>query len=334
MIKPAYVISIPVICLILFLTRCDNKEDKSASEEKTGYSIMPDNNVPDFSGKNALDYVYRQVEFGPRNPNSNGHKNALAYLSEELAKYSDTLVLQNFTYSGYNEEKLFLTNIIGKINPKASNRILLCAHWDTRPMADQDPDPAKRDLPILGANDGASGVAVLLEAAKILKVRKPLFGVDIILLDGEDYGKASDINNFCIGSKYFAATKSRDYNPEISILLDLVGDKEAKFFKEANSTAINKRLVDEVWKIAARKGYNKFVGQTGSAIYDDHIPLSEAGIMTINIIDAELVGGHASDSRRNYWHTHKDTPDNLSAETLGEVGTVLINLIYSIKFNN
>ncbi|NLT50907.1 MAG: M28 family peptidase [Ignavibacteria bacterium] len=331
--KKSAVISITIIFLLLFSTNCKNKEDKPETDKKTGYSIMQKDDVPDFSGKNALDYVFKQVEFGPRNPNSKGHKAALEYLSKELAQYTDTLILQAFTYTGYNDEKLFLTNIIGKINPQASNRILLCAHWDTRPMADQDPDPAKRDLPILGANDGGSGVAVLLETAKILKEKKPLFGVDIILFDGEDYGKASDISNFCIGSKYFAAKKSRDYNPEIGILLDLIGDKEAKLFKEANSTAINKRLVDEIWKIAARKGYKKFIDQTGSAIYDDHIPLSEAGIMTINIIDSELVGGHASDLRRNYWHTHKDTPDNLSAETLGEVGTVLINLIYSIQFN-
>lgn len=318
--------------LILPFIGCSEDKAPEIQVTQADYVINFTEDVPVFSGSNAMAYVKKQVSFGPRNPNSAGHKATLEYLSSELGKYADTLILQNFVYTGYDEEKLDLTNIIGKINPASKNRILLSAHWDCRPRAEQDPDPALRDKPIPGANDGASGVAVLLELAKNLKFKKPAYGIDIVFFDGEDYGKQSDLSNFCIGAKYFAALKPANYNPEFGILLDLVGDKKAEFHKEPNSVAINKKLVNEVWQIASAIGAKTFINREGSAVYDDHIPLGQAGIKTIDIIDAGLVGGKDADASRNYWHTQNDVPENLSEETLAEVGSVLTHLIYSVDF--
>ncbi len=270
---------------------------------------------------------------GPRNPGSVGHDKMLVYLQSELRKYADEVELEAFNYTGYDNEALHLTNIIGKFNPQNKNRILLCAHWDTRPRAEHATVEALKSKPILGANDGASGVGVLIELAQILKQKKINYGVDIVLLDGEDYGKEDDLNLFCLGSKYFAANYYKSNYPAFGILLDMVGDKEASFPKEANSMQFAPDVVNMIWNIAVLKSATVFSQAEGGAVYDDHIPLNQAGIQTIDIIDADLIGADSPNKRRNYWHSENDTMKNISEETLQQVGDVMTYLLYSLKFN-
>ncbi|HKI79035.1 MAG TPA: M28 family peptidase [Ignavibacteriaceae bacterium] len=316
---------------IFFIYSCGEKPQQEIS--KPLYELAKNYNIPKFDSENAYNQVKAQVNFGPRNPNSKGHEAALNYLQNELKKYCDDVQLQSFTYSGYNDEKLNLTNIIGRFNPAEKNRIILCAHWDTRPRAEKAEDPKRRNEPILGANDGGSGVGVILEMAKILKTNKINYGVDLVLFDGEDYGKESDLDNFCLGSKYFAVNYKEPNYPAFSILLDLVGDKEAEFKVEGNSKNYAPEVIKTVWGIASQINANMFSQQDGSAIYDDHIPLNRAGLKTIDIIDMELVGADTPVKRRNYWHTHKDTMNNIGKNALQQVGDVLTHLIYSLQFN-
>ncbi|MBI5473377.1 MAG: M28 family peptidase [Ignavibacteriae bacterium] len=279
--------------------------------------------IPVFSGARAFEHLVKQVSFGPRNPNSKGHSACLNYLEQTLRASTSDVQLQPFSVAGYNET-LALTNIIAKFNPEATSRVLLCAHWDTRPRADQDTNISRRNEPILGANDGASGVAVLLEIASLLKQLSPQIGVDIVLFDGEDYGTEGDLSKYFLGAKFFAANKPPAYNPRFGILLDMVGDKFLELPKERHSTAFAPDIVNLVWSKAKELGYSQFVDELGEEINDDHVPLSEAGIKTIDIIDFNY-----PDPTHRFWHTHQDVPENCSAESLEAVGAVLTHIIYN-----
>lgn len=310
-----------------------NKKEETPKAQETPYFLKAQVNPPAFDAKTAYDETAKQVSFGPRNPGSKGHQAALYYLINESRKYADSVEVQNFSYTGYNNEQLSLTNVIAKFNPKAKNRIFISAHWDTRPRGEHDTDPAKRNLPIPGANDGASGVGVLLELERILKQNPVSYGVDLVFFDGEDYGQENDLGNYFLGSKYFAAQKPSDYNPAFGILLDMVGDKDAVFNKEGKSMLFAPEVVNMVWSIAAKLNAHSFSDAEGNQIEDDHVPLNEAGINTIDIIDIDLVGADTGVPRRNYWHSQKDTMDNISQDTLQQVGNVLTYLIYSLDFN-
>jgi len=321
-----------LIPLLLLLSSCSEKQQKEPT--KPLYELTKNNNIPKFDADNAYNQVKAQVYYGPRNPNSSGHDNALNYLQNELRKYCDNVELQSFTYTGYENEKLSLTNIIGKFNPEAKNRIVLCAHWDTRPRAEKAVDPKRRNEPILGANDGGSGVGVLLEIARLLKTNKINYGVDLVLFDGEDYGKEEDLDNFCLGSKYYAVNYRHTSTPKFCVLLDLVGDKDAVFAKEGNSLRFAPQVVNMVWGIAKQIKADKFLNKDGGYIYDDHIPLEQAGLKAIDIIDGDLIGADTPVKRRNYWHTHKDNMDNIGKNTLQQVGDVMTYLLFTLKFNS
>ncbi|HED06318.1 MAG TPA: M28 family peptidase, partial [Ignavibacteria bacterium] len=211
---------------------------------------------------------------------------------------------------------------------------LFGAHWDTRPRAEHAKNPANRDKPILGANDGGSGSSILLELARLLKTHKVNYGVDLVFFDGEDYGKENDLNNFCIGSKYFAAKLNINDIPAFGILLDMVGDKQAVFPEEQYSLQYAPGVVNMIWNIAAHLNAGDFSSKRGGAIYDDHIPLNQAGLPTIDIIDSGLIGDRSPIKRRNYWHSENDTMKNIGKNTLQQVGNVLTYLIYSIQFNS
>ena len=282
--------------------------------------------VPAFNAERAFSYLLKQTSFGPRNPNSAGHEACKNYFIATLRANADDVRVQEFTENGYNGEKLRLTNIIASFRPQEKDRILLCAHWDTRPRAERDEDPKKRDLPILGANDAASGAAVLLELASLLHNTPPRIGVDIVLLDGEDYGKESDHNLYLLGSRHFARTKPPDYLPRFGILLDMVGDAQLELPREMNSFKYAPDIVSMVWGTAREIGITQFVDENGEEILDDHVPLNEAGIKTIDIIDFAY-----PDQTHRYWHTHEDTPEHCSAESLGAVGTVLTHVVYKQK---
>jgi glutaminyl-peptide cyclotransferase len=281
--------------------------------------------IPVFSGARAYAQLTRQTSFGPRNPNSAGHRACLQYLTSTLQSFADRVQLQEFMHDGYGGEKLRLTNLIAAFKPQVSPRILLCAHWDTRPRGEQDADKSRRNDPILGANDGASGVAVLLEIAQLLKTSPPVAGVDIVLFDGEDYGKEGDRESYLLGSKYFAEHKQADYFPKFGILLDMVGDKELEVPKEQNSVRFAPDIVQLIWDTARDLGIAQFVDQAGEEVMDDHWPLNSAGIKTVDLIDFNY-----PDRTNRFWHTHKDIPENCSAESLEAVGTVVTQIVYTL----
>jgi len=275
-----------------------------------------------FDGESAYAQLIRQTDFGPRNPGSTGHEATKAFLLEELRTHADTAYSEPFTY--YDEKvdsTVSLTNLHGEFNPQMEERILLCAHWDTRPYADRDPDPAVRSRPILGANDGASGVAVLLEIARCLGESSPGLGVDIVLFDGEDYGRGlrGDVSDYFLGAREFARKREGLYRPRMGILLDMIGDTNLNIHVERFSLARYPDVVARVWNAAEAIGLEQFHREPRYAIQDDHIPLMEAGMPVIGLIDFDYP----------HWHTTDDTADKCSPVSLQAVGDLLIYLLYN-----
>ena len=263
-----------------------------------------------------------QTKFGPRNPRSPGHSACTDYLTAEMKKYADEVRLQEFDHTGYGGERLHLTNIIASFTAGGRGRILFCAHWDTRPRADNDEDKSRRNQPILGANDGASGVAVLLELASLFKQSRPPVAVDLVLFDGEDYGKEGDVDSYLLGARYFASHQSPDYR--FGVLLDMVGDKFLEIPKEQNSVRFAPDVMETIWNTARALGYPQFIDEPGEMMTDDHLPLNEAGIRTVDLIDFNY-----PDPTNRFWHSHLDTPENCSAESLEAVGTVLTHVVFA-----
>jgi len=316
--------TLPGVLLALILAFGCSRENPRSTVEQTTQPPPPAGSR--FDGSRAYGFLKAQVAFGPRNPNSEGHRRCLEYLTNSLRRTAESVRLQQFMESGYGGEQLVLTNVIASFRPSLKQRILLCAHWDTRPRGERDPDPAKRQKPIPGANDGASGVAVLLEIAGQLKLHPPAVGVDIVLFDGEDYGNEGDLPRYLLGSQYFARTKPADYLPRFGILLDMVGDAALELPQEKNSLRFAPDVVDLVWKTAQQLNVPQFIPEVGEEIYDDHLPLNRVGIKTIDLIDFNY-----PDETNRYWHTHQDSPEHCSAESLQAVGMVLTELIYNLR---
>ncbi|MEK6570605.1 MAG: M28 family peptidase, partial [Bacteroidota bacterium] len=284
LMRPFSVLACFIFAGSLIPAACTSNQSKDAQKPPQTQSLTPAIPIPDFSGKEAFEYLIAQTRFGPRNPGSQGHESCLNYLVGELQRFADAVNRQEFSHSGYRGERINLTNIIASFNLTAQNRVLLVAHWDTRPYADEDRDVKKREKPILGANDGASGVAVLLQLARMMKQIPPPIGVDIVFFDGEDFGRKNDFTNYLLGSKYFASHKAPTFNPQYGVLLDMIGDAQLEIPKEQNSLRYAPEVVEYVWSTAERLGLREFVPNTGSEILDDHIPLNEAGIKTIDLI--------------------------------------------------
>jgi Zn-dependent M28 family amino/carboxypeptidase len=282
------------------------------------------NAVPKFDKGNAFRYLVEQCEFGPRNPNSIGYKQCLDYLQKTLAGFADTIFLQPFVLDDLvNEESYDLTNIIARFKVDEPEQILIGAHWDTRPWADEDPEPEKRNDPIVGANDGASGVAVVLELARILNVSPPPIGVTLVLFDGEDMGRPGIPKSYAQGSLAFAKDLPIE-KPDEAIILDMIGDAELHIPIERFSYQQNRQLVKKLWGLAKVLNLGAFESRIVHTIYDDHVPLwAEAKIPAVDIIDFNY-----PNSNKNYWHTTQDLPENCSAESLGQVGTLLVHYIY------
>ncbi len=267
-----------------------------------------------FDGNRAFYYLNKQVEFGSRVPNSIAHKQCLAYLDSVLAVYADTVIIQSFNTMGYGET-LRLSNIIARFNPVQKNRLLLGAHWDSRPYCDHDKQLENRKKPLPAANDGASGVAVLLEIAQIISKWRVKPPVDIVLFDGEDYGKEGDNDMYLLGSKYLA--EHNILHPEAMILLDMVGDKDLKIYKEGFSEKFSHNLNKEFFNIATRMYPKIFIDTVKYSMLDDHIPFVKAGTPAIDVIDFDYP----------YWHTIQDTPDKCSENSLKIIGDVLLKFI-------
>jgi Zn-dependent M28 family amino/carboxypeptidase len=262
------------------------------------------------------------VAFGARVPGTEAHAQALEWMTGYLRERADSVTLVPFAHITQQGDTLRLSNVWATFAPEASSRILLTAHWDSRPVAEKAGDPAARAMPTPGANDGASGVAVLLALADHLARTPPGIGVDILLTDGEDWGYdpetyATDIDDMLLGARHFAATHP-DYRPLFGILLDMVGEPNARFLWEQNSLELAPEVARRVWEVADELGYREyFVQEVGPAVTDDHVILNQAGIRTIDIIDFDYP----------HWHTPEDTPDKVAAATLGAVGDVLLAVI-------
>lgn len=281
--------------------------------------------APEFSADAAWQHLLKQCEFGPRVPATPQHAETVRYLVRTMDDHGATVRLQNFEVQDpYASRKIPMTNIVGSYFPDRHRRVMLCAHFDTRPRADQETVDSLKTRPILGANDSASGVAVLLEIGRLITQQPPPdIGVDIVFFDGEDYGKESDIAHYLIGSKYFAANLG-GYRPDCAILLDMVAGKGAKIRRELNSLAEARPLVDNIFARAERLGLDVFVPERGSAIIDDHVPLLRAGIPSIDLIGLPYP----------QWHTLGDTPEACSPETMRQVGTLLLDFLYDFKFES
>lgn len=278
--------------------------------------------TPAFDGNRAFALLQRQCEFGPRVPGLAAHDQARAFLVAELQKFADNVVEQSFEHASDRLQRtVTLTNIIAGFNLNAGRRVLLCAHWDSRPWADEDPDSSRRGEPIIGANDGASGVAVLLEIAAVLKANPPPVGVDLILFDGEDMGTPGESRSYALGAQHFANTKDARYNPLFGILLDMVGDRDLTIYQEGNSVRLAGSVVDRIWNLASRLGVSEFVPSVRHEVFDDHVPLLETGIPVVDLIDFDYP----------YWHTTADTPDKCSAESLAKVGKVVLAAVYNVE---
>lgn len=272
--------------------------------------------APETDAAAALAYVRTQLDFGPRIPGTEGHRRMAAWLDSLLRQRADTVVVQAWEHAALDGTVLPLRNLIARWNPDASERLLFLAHWDTRPVAD-GPSSRDRKAPVPGANDGASGVAVLLAMADALKRQPPTIGVDLLFVDGEDYGSFAEDRDVLIGSRYYARNQLPGPRPLFAVLFDMVGDMEPRFYQEGFSMTAAPEVVDLVWRTAAEMGHaGVFVAQPGISITDDHIPLQQAGIRAINVIDFDYGPRHA------YWHTTEDTFDKISGASLKIVADV------------
>ena len=311
---------------------CANKHTRERTKIKEqALSIAP---APDFNADSAYLYVEKQVSFGPRVPNSPAHKACGDYLIDELKRFGAQLHVQEMTLTAYNGDRLQSRNIIGSYNIANPKRILLFAHWDSRPYADHDADPARQRTPIDGADDGASGVGVLLEIARQIGRQTIDAGIDIIFFDAEDYGTpAFDRGNYgdntwCLGSQFWAKNPhTPNYKATYGILLDMVGAKNATFYKEELSVRRASFLVDKVWSAARNLGYGKyFIQAKAGSLIDDHLyVIAGRNIPCIDIINYDMENTHRF---ADYWHTHNDTMDNISRETLKAVGQTVLEVIY------
>jgi len=274
-------------------------------------------NVPPFDAEAAHALLVRQVQFGPRVPGSAGHQQQLAWMQEYLRERADTVYTQPFTHR-IGELTLPMSNVIAKFNPNMDRRLLLLAHWDTRPTADAELDSAARAQPIDGANDGASGVAVLLQLADMFSKQAPPIGVDLLFTDGEDYASG----HMYLGATHFAANLG-GYRPMYAVLIDMVGDHHPVFPIEGNSRDMAPEVVQRLWALAQELGLGAHFPMTSQGyISDDHVPLNNAGIRTVDIIDLDYGPGNS------YWHTHQDRVENTAPTGLGAVGRLLAELVY------
>jgi glutaminyl-peptide cyclotransferase len=273
----------------------------------------------EFDGKQALAYVATQVAFGPRVPGQPGHAAMAQWLDSMSHARADSVTMQRWWHHTASGDSIAMVNVLAQFNVKATQRVLYLAHWDTRPRAENDADPKNKNTPIPGADDGGSGVAILLGVADALKKLPPEVGVDLLYVDGEDYGTfGPPMVDVLIGATYYAAHPIVSGRPLFGVLWDMVGHANLKLPVENNSQIAAPEIVDRVWGAAAALGYgNVFTRTPYGAITDDHIPLMNAGMRVIDIIDISYP----------YWHTTQDTPDKESAESLAAVGNTAVAVI-------
>lgn len=287
--------------------------------------------IPSFDRDSAYQFIADQVAFGYREPNTPAHRATRNYLIDKLESFGAEVIAQDFEATAYTSTVLKGTNIIGQYNPANPKRIVLAAHWDTRHIADNDPDEENHDEPVMGADDGGSGVGVLLEIARQLQAHPIDLGIDIIFFDLEDYGESGEqgkTESWCLGSQYWSRNfHVPNYKANYGILLDMVGGSNARFTKDGISTAFAPRLVNKVWKLAAGMGYgNYFVDVETPQLVDDHYFVNTiAKIPMIDIIN------RPADTEKlfvEHWHTVNDVLKNIDKRTIKAVGQVVLATIY------
>ena len=323
------------LCLLavttLLLAAC-NGQTKSGSSKADTIALAV---CPRFNADNAMRFIKEQCEFGPRVTGSEASRLCGDYLIERFKSFGAEVEEQPGTITTWEGKQLSARNIIAHVNPANTDRILLCSHWDSRPWADNDPDEANWHTPILAANDGASGVAVMLEICRLLQEKPVQIGIDMICFDAEDLGtplweedRIGSSDTWCLGSKFWAERAMMDgYKARYGVLLDMVGGFGATFSREGTSRQLAQPLVNIVWQLAGQLGYRQFFPLDDSGyITDDHINVNDAGIPCIDIIPNYDDG---PSSFGPTWHTIKDTPDNIDPNVLEAVGQTLTQLIYN-----
>jgi hypothetical protein len=268
-----------------------------------------------FDGEAALQYAKAQLDFGPRIPGTPGAQRAGDWIISEMKKRADTVIVQAWTHTTLDGRQLPMRNILARYNPGASDRILYVTHWDTRPISDGAENLGERQMPVPGANDGASGVGLFIALGDALKKNPPPGGVDLLFVDGEDYGEFDeDLADVLIGSAYFAKhPPDSAYRPIFGVLWDMIGDKDLAIKKEGYSVQRAPEVVDRVWSKAAELGHDRvFLPVEQGPITDDHVPLLDAGFRVIDVIDLDYP----------YHHRPSDTLDKISARSLSIVGEV------------
>ena len=321
------------ILFILGIYSCSDTSKKSKQKKESKTSETVKIVVPNFNQDSAYIFVADQVKFGPRVPGTKANLDCAKYLTNTMKRFTSHVQVQKFNARVYNGKVLAGQNIIASFKPESKNRILLCAHWDSRPYADHDPDKSNANTPIDGANDGASGVGVLLEIARQLSKSQPKAGIDIILFDLEDYGEPQGIqsrqeDNWALGSQYWAKNPHKiNYNARFGILLDMVGASDALFTQERTSMYFAPDIMRKVWNKAESIGYgNYFSTEETGAILDDHLYVNQIlGIPTIDII-------HYDPSTKTgffkHWHTVNDNIDVIDPATLKVVGQTVLAVIF------
>jgi glutaminyl-peptide cyclotransferase len=291
-----------------------------------------------FSGDSALAYAGAQVAFGPRVPGSAAHQQAGDWIVAQMRQRADSVEVQEWTHVTQSGQRLPMRNIMARFAPERANRVLYITHWDSRPTADNDRNLGARRQPILGANDGGSGVGLFVALADAFRKTPPTVGVDLLFVDGEDWGAFEDISDttknrdVLIGSQYFARSMPATYKPIFGVVWDMIGDSGLQLLQEGHSVNGAPEVVARVWGVAKELAYDRFFqSQTMSPITDDHLPFLRKGLRVIDVIDIDYCAdgstGCGGDPARNLHHTSGDTMDKLSAKSLQVVGDVALTLV-------
>lgn len=330
------IIAIIAYSLGLFSPSQSAAEEAEAAEMAAAEKLNPTG--PTFNADSAYTFIAAQCAFGPRAMNTKSHDECGEWIAKKFESYGCKITNQRAELRGYDGTMLRSRNIIASYKPEATTRVLLCAHWDTRPWADNDPDSTNWRKPIDGANDGASGVGVMLEIARLLQQNKDLaIGVDFVCLDAEDWGtpkwsnQADSEDTWALGAQYFATNLPTGYEARYGILLDMVGGRGSKFYREGMSMAFAPDIVKKVWRAARAAGFGSYFPKTdGGMITDDHVPLNQkANIPTIDIIP--YYPDCVQSSFGPTWHTINDNLQNIDPNTLKAVGQTVIQVLFTEK---
>lgn len=329
-----------LVGLTLAIAACKEKPNQNSTAQTTQSATV---SAPAFNADSAYAYIEKQVDFGPRVPNTPAHVQTGNYIVAKFKQFGCTVTEQSFVATTWDGKKWNARNIIASLNPQATKRVFISSHWDSRPVADNDSVPANRNKPVPAANDGASGVGVMLELAQAIQQaqNKPAIGIDFICFDVEDLGNSDKATNdleketgtidfvgYGLGSRYWAKNLHKPgYSAYYGILLDMVGGKGATFPKEGYSMQMAPSIVNTVWQTASRLGYSQyFVDTPGGQITDDHIaPNAIAKIPTIDIIQMNTITGGFFPAH----HTLADDMRYIDRSTLKAVGQTLLQVLYN-----